>query len=129
MRDVFLFSGRTAAIWLPGGSLQHHVFAAGFGKQPSDFSPQALVFRLLQSVLGQQLLGAGLGLAQDFHVCGHVGDLQLGQTVLALAKEVPGAPQLQVCLGNLKSIAGVPEQLEPFESFFPWASVMRMQVD
>lgn len=62
-------------------------------------------------VLGQQGPGGGLGLVEQAHVPLQAGQLQLGQAVLPGPEKVPGAPELQVRLGDLEAVGSVPEEL------------------
>ena len=61
----------------------------------------------------EQLPGRLLGLLQKAHVSAEIGQGQLRQAVLAASKEVAGAAQLQVLLGDLKAIGGGGQSFQP----------------
>ena len=69
--------------------------------------PNRPVFRVGQpGILGQQRAGGLLRLAKQAHVPGQVHQLHLGQTVLAVAEKITGAPGFQVLLRDLKTVGG-----------------------
>lgn len=46
-------------------------------------------------------------------VSAEIGQSQLGQAVLAASKEVAGAAQLQILLGDLKTVSGGGQSFQP----------------
>ena len=63
-------------------------------------------------VLRQQLSRGGLRLVQQQHIAVEIGDLQHGQTVLPLAEEIAGTPELQILLRDLEAVVGVRQGLQ-----------------
>ena len=71
----------------------------GIGEQPPHpIQHGAVLWTGEARVALEQAAGGGLGLLEQAKVPRQVGQGQLGQAVLAAAKEVAGAPELQICL-------------------------------
>ena len=77
------------------------------------FRQQGLIFRFVQiGVVGQNGVCTVPAQAQGVHILHHICQSQLRQTVLPLAKEVAGAAQPQVLVGNLEAVT----------VFFSWSA-------
>lgn len=75
----------------------------------------------------EQLPGRLLGLLQKAHISAEVGQGQLGQAVLAASKEVARASQLQILLGDLKTVSGGGQSFQPGLASWAWELVMSTQ--